>query len=125
MCAADFNHYSNNYRDILRETLGSFGGSVDFFDPLRLATILGVISSLFSFILAFYIIVLRLIKPFPVPGYLSTFVAITFLGGMQLISIGIIGHYLGYLIDNNRHWPVAFVAETTEGRENGDDSGVR
>jgi len=92
--------------------------------PLRVATIFGVITSLFSFILAFYVITAWLIKPFDVPGYLSTFMAITMLGGIQLISIGIIGHYLGYLIDNNRRWPVAFVAETVEGREDGPKCGV-
>lgn len=82
--------------------------------PLRLATIFGVITSLFSFILVFYTIIKWLIKPFDVPGYLSTFMAICLLGGVQLIAIGIIGHYLGYLIDNNRRWPVAFIAETTD-----------
>lgn len=81
--------------------------------PLRLATIFGMIASLFSFILAFYVIISWLIKPFDVPGYLSTIIAISLLGGVQLIAIGIIGHYLGYLIDNNRRWPVAFIAETT------------
>lgn len=85
--------------------------------PLRLATIFGVITSLLSFIIAFYMIIKWLIKPFDVPGYLSTFMAITLLGGIQLISIGIIGHYLGYLIDNNRRWPIAFIAETTGERE--------
>jgi glycosyltransferase involved in cell wall biosynthesis len=85
--------------------------------PLRLATIFGVITSLFSFILAFYVIVSWLIKPFDVPGYLSTFMAITLLGGIQLIAIGIIGHYIGYLIDNNRRWPIAFIAETTEDKK--------
>ncbi len=85
--------------------------------PLRLATIFGVITSLFSFILTFYTIIKWLIKPFDVPGYLSTFMAISLLGGVQLIAIGIIGHYLGYLIENNRRWPVAFVAETTDARE--------
>lgn len=85
--------------------------------PLRIATILGVLTSLFSFILALYVIIKWIYKPFDVPGYLSTIMAITLLGGVQLIAIGIIGHYLGYLIDNNRRWPVAFVAETTEDRE--------
>ena len=85
--------------------------------PLRLATIFGMITSLFSFILAFYVIISWLIKPFDVPGYLSTIIAISLLGSVQLIAIGIIGHYLGYLIDNNRRWPVAFIAETTEDRE--------
>lgn len=39
MCAADFNHYSNNYRDILRKSLGLFGGKADFFDPYKIACI--------------------------------------------------------------------------------------
>lgn len=84
--------------------------------PLRLATIFGALTSLFSFLLAFYVIISWLIKPFDVPGYLSIIMAVTLLGGVQLIAIGIIGHYLGYLIDNNRRWPVAFIAETTEDR---------
>lgn len=87
--------------------------------PLRLATFFGLVTSLLSFILFFRVIISWLIEPFEVPGYLSTFMAITFLGGIQLISIGIIGQYLGYLIDNNRRWPVAFIAETTSGKEDG------
>ncbi len=39
MCAADFNQYSNKYRDILRESLGPFGGRTDFFDPYKIACI--------------------------------------------------------------------------------------
>jgi polyisoprenyl-phosphate glycosyltransferase len=85
--------------------------------PLRLATIFGAITSLFSFALTFYVIIYWLIKPFDVPGYLSTIIAISLLGGVQLITIGIIGQYLGYLIDNNRRWPIAFIAESTEDKE--------
>jgi polyisoprenyl-phosphate glycosyltransferase len=85
--------------------------------PLRLATILGAITSLFSFIFTFYVIIYWLIRPFDVPGYLSTIMVITLLGGVQLIAIGIIGQYLGYLIDNNRRWPIAFIAESTEDKE--------
>ena len=85
--------------------------------PLRLATIFGVVTSLFSFIVAFYVIISWLIKPFDVPGYLSIILTITVLGGVQLVAIGIIGQYIGYLIENNRRWPVAFVAETTEDGE--------
>jgi glycosyltransferase involved in cell wall biosynthesis len=85
--------------------------------PLRLATIFGAITSLFSFILTFYVIIYWLIKPFDVPGYLSTIMAISLLGGVQLITIGIIGQYLGYLIDNNRRWPIAFIAESTEDKK--------
>ena len=83
--------------------------------PLRLATIFGIITSLFSFVLVLVTLISWLIDPsYNVPGYLSTFIAICLLGGVQLVSIGIIGHYLGYLIDNNRRWPIAFIAETTD-----------
>ena len=58
--------------------------------PLLMATIFGVIIALVSFILAFYMIISWIIKPFDVPGYLSTFLAVTMLGGIQLIFIGII-----------------------------------
>ena len=85
--------------------------------PLRLATILGVITSLFAFIMIFRVLISWLIKPYDVPGYLSTFITICLLGGVQLIAIGIIGQYLGYLMDNSRRWPVAFIAETTEERK--------
>jgi polyisoprenyl-phosphate glycosyltransferase len=92
--------------------------------PLRLATICGVVASMVSFSLIIYTFIKWFIQPFDVPGYLSTFIAITFLGGVQLISIGIIGHYLGYLIKNNRRWPVAFVAEDTGTNKDGKNSGV-
>jgi len=52
--------------------------------------------------------------PFEVPGYLSLLVIVAFLGGTQLICLGIIGEYLSNVNDNVRKWPVAFVTETTE-----------
>ena len=52
-------------------------------------------------------------KPFDVPGYTSLIVIITFLGGVQLITIGILGEYIARLSDNIRKRSVAVVAETT------------
>lgn len=82
--------------------------------PLRVAMYSGLTASLIAFIYAFSIITYWLIKPFNVPGYLSLIVVVTFLGGMQLICLGIIGEYIARLNDNTRNWPIAIVAETTK-----------
>ncbi len=81
--------------------------------PLRLATIIGILAAFTGFIFAAWIVCLWLIKPFDVPGYTSLIVIITFLGGVQLITIGILGEYIARLSDNMRKRSVAVVAETT------------
>jgi len=81
--------------------------------PLRLATYIGLMTSILSIGYASYIFWAWLTKSIPVPGYASTIMTITLLGGIQLITIGIIGQYIGYLMESNRKWPVAFIAEAT------------
>lgn len=81
--------------------------------PLRISMYIGLFAALSSFIYAIAIITYWLLKPFEVPGYLSLVVIVTFLGGVQLISVGIIGEYIARLNDNVRNWPVAIVSETT------------
>ncbi|MGA2916328.1 MAG: glycosyltransferase family 2 protein [Sedimentisphaerales bacterium] len=82
--------------------------------PLRIATYLGIFAAGISFLYAIVIITYWIFIPFNVPGYLSLVAIITLLGGVQLISIGIIGEYIARLNDNVRKWPVAIVAETTQ-----------
>lgn len=81
--------------------------------PLRISTYLGILAAVTSFLYVIGIVIWWLLKPFEVPGYLSLVVIITFLGGVQLISIGVIGEYIARLNDNARKWPIAIVAETT------------
>ncbi len=81
--------------------------------PLRVSMYLGILASVTSFLYVIGIVTWWLLKPFEVPGYLSLVVIITFLGGVQLISIGVIGEYIARLNDNARKWPIAIVAETT------------
>lgn len=64
--------------------------------PLRIATLLGFISSSIGFILALYFIFRKLIGATPT-GWASLIVTVLFLGGIQLVSIGIIGEYVGRL----------------------------
>ena len=82
--------------------------------PLRIATYLGLFAAIISFIYAVIITVWWLFEPFDVPGYLSLVIIIIFLGGVQLVSIGVIGEYIARLNDNVRGWPIAIVAETTQ-----------
>lgn len=81
--------------------------------PLRLATLCGTVAALIGFGFSAYVVCLWLIGPFDVPGYASLIVIITFLGGVQLITIGILGEYLARLSDNVRNRSVAVVAEKT------------
>lgn len=63
--------------------------------PLRVWTYVGTSISLLSFLYATFIIARVLTEGRDVPGYASIIVTITFLGGLQLIGIGVLGEYLG------------------------------
>lgn len=63
--------------------------------PLRVWTYLGGLVAFVSFVFAIYIAARVLISGVDVPGYASVIVAVTFLGGLQLVGIGVIGEYLG------------------------------
>jgi glycosyltransferase involved in cell wall biosynthesis len=70
-------------------------GITSFSDaPLRIATYLGLAASTVAFLYGMVMIVRTLIWGNPVPGYPSLMVVILFLGGVQLICLGIIGEYL-------------------------------
>ncbi|MFD1199589.1 glycosyltransferase family 2 protein [Brucella gallinifaecis] len=64
--------------------------------PLRLVTALGLVVSVFAFLTALWAILIRtLYFGHAVPGWASTILPILFLGGIQLLSLGIIGEYVG------------------------------
>ena len=82
--------------------------------PLRISTYVGAIVSLIAFIYIAYL----LIRPFfgvpTVPGYASTLAVILFLGGVQLLSLGIIGEYIGRIFNETKGRPAYFVEEYHE-----------
>ena len=70
-------------------------GITSFSDaPLRISTYLGLLVSSLAFLYGLFMIVRTLIWGNPVPGYPSLLVVILFLGGVQLVCLGIIGEYL-------------------------------
>jgi len=77
--------------------------------PLRFATFLGFIVSGFAFVYAVVVLVLKILQ-LNEPGYTSTMVAILFLGGVQLIGIGILGEYVGRVYDQVKARPLYFVS---------------
>jgi len=81
-------------------------------DPLRVWTYLGVMVSSVSFMFASYIALKVIIRGVDVPGYASLMVAVTFLGGLQLIGIGVLGEYLGRTYIEAKRRPVYLVRRT-------------
>lgn len=79
--------------------------------PLRMASFFGIIISFFAFLYLIYIIFKTLIIGDPVRGYPTLMVTILFLGGIQLIALGIIGEYLSHIFNETKKRPGYFVRE--------------
>lgn len=85
--------------------------------PLQLAMFLGFIIAGLSGVAIFAVILLRLIGGTPLAGQATTLVAVLFLGGVQLISLGIIGEYLGRIYDEVKGRPMYLVQKAWGLRE--------
>ena len=85
--------------------------------PLRWSAILGIIVSIIGFIYMLYIIIKTLVYGIEVPGYASTMVVILFLGGVQLIFLGVIGEYLGRAFYETKGRPLYFIERYNEEKE--------
>lgn len=81
------------------------------YKPLRLSWLLGSVVSLFSFAYAALLVVLRLFEINVVTGFTTPTVAILFVGGVQLLAIGVLGEYLGRIYDEVKQRPHYIVAE--------------
>lgn len=79
--------------------------------PLRLITLFGLLISVFSFAMILFIIYGTLVLKAVIPGWASSVVPIYFLGGIQLLSLGIIGEYVSKIYLETKRRP-RFVLET-------------
>jgi len=73
--------------------------------PLRFSTIVGFIVSMLAFIYMMWVFIKALIWGDPVQGYPSLVILILFLGGIQLLSLGIIGEYIGRIYNETKNRP--------------------
>jgi polyisoprenyl-phosphate glycosyltransferase len=78
--------------------------------PLKVATYLGLAIAAAAFGYAIVIVLKTLLYGDPVPGYPSLMAVVLFLGGIQLMFIGVIGEYLGRVFDETKARPLYFVA---------------
>lgn len=77
--------------------------------PLKIATYVGLIIAACSFLFAAFILYRTLMFGDPVRGYPSLMVVVLFLGGIQLLTLGIIGEYLGRMFDETKHRPLYLI----------------
>lgn len=90
----------------------AFDGITSFsFLPLQLATYMGFLVSGASFLGILYVVYLRLFTDATISGWASLMAAILFLGGVQLITIGIIGEYIGRIYDEVKGRPLYLTQE--------------
>ncbi len=81
--------------------------------PLRLATFFGLGIGVLAMLFAAYVVVATLVLGQPVAGWASLFVAVLFIGSLQLFVLGIIGEYLGRLFLESKGRPLFFISEET------------
>ena len=79
--------------------------------PLRLSTYLGLLVSFAAFIYIIVIIIRTVLFGIELAGYPSMMAVILFLGGVQLLSLGIIGEYIGRIFNETKRRPLYFVEE--------------
>ena len=77
--------------------------------PLKIWTYLGAVGAVVALIYALFIMLRTLILGNEVPGYASIFVAVTFFGSVQLISIGVLGEYIGRIYMETKQRPIYLV----------------
>jgi glycosyltransferase involved in cell wall biosynthesis len=79
------------------------------FVPLQIASYFGFTVSALSFLYAVYVIYLRIFTNETIQGWTSLMIAVLFLGGIQLITLGIIGEYIGRISDEVKQRPAYII----------------
>ncbi len=79
--------------------------------PLKVATYIGSLTALGAFLFGVFIVIKTLFFGNPVPGYPSLLVVVLFLGGIQLMALGVIGEYLGRMFDETKGRPLYLVKD--------------
>ena len=82
------------------------------FIPLQLASYFGFLVSAGAFISGFYVIYLKFFTDKTIQGWTSLMIALLFLGGIQLITLGIIGEYIGRMSEEVKQRPAYLIRDT-------------
>ena len=79
--------------------------------PLRISIGLGLTTAIFSFVLSIAVVFEKVFRKVPVQGYTSLAFLILFLGGIQLVSIGVLGEYIGKVLMESKRRPIYIISE--------------
>ncbi len=102
---------------LTRLTYLALDGLVSFsYIPLRMITLLGISVSFISILLAIFYTIKKLTYGLNPPGFATTVVAIFFLAGVQLITIGVIGEYVGRIFEEVKRRPLYILRRVTRGQ---------
>lgn len=82
--------------------------------PLRFSTILGFVIAMFAFVLLLFYMLKTLVFGDPIQGFTTLVCVILFLGGVQLLAIGILGEYIGRIFNESKRRPTYLVSEYNE-----------
>jgi len=91
--------------------------------PLKMSTYIGMLTAALSLVYGTFIIARTLMFGNPIAGYPSLIVVILFIGGVQLISIGIIGEYLSRIFDETKKRPLYLIKDQIPSRQQPQDTG--
>lgn len=86
--------------------------------PLQIATYIGFVSAGISLIAIPVVILLRILGSQQFTGQATTLIAVLFLGGVQLVSLGILGEYIGRIYDEVKGRPLYIVSESPSDNKN-------
>ncbi|MFZ7127485.1 MAG: glycosyltransferase family 2 protein [Desulfobacterales bacterium] len=102
----------------------ALNGIFSFSDkPLKIASYIGLISSLVGMLMILWGLYSKLFHPeTTITGWASVFVAVLFIGGIQLFTIGIIGEYISRIYDESKARPLYVVGETIRNEPPGPDA---
>lgn len=82
------------------------------FAPIRFISLMGIVTSILSFFYGLFVVMFTLISVNPVPGWTTIVALITFLLGLIMLMLGIIGEYLWRILDEGRNRPEYVIEET-------------
>ena len=80
--------------------------------PLKVWSYVGITFAMLSFLYGSYLFLRTVLFGIDVPGYASLMVAVLFLGGVQMVSLGILGEYLGRVYEDVKDRPLYLVRDT-------------
>jgi glycosyltransferase involved in cell wall biosynthesis len=81
--------------------------------PLRMATYLGLAVSALAFVFGVYALTMNLVFHEVIRGWTSLAVLVSFLSGVQLLTLGVLGEYLGQVLEESKRRPLYLVADAT------------